>query len=181
MNSITRELLAYLDEQRAVLKSAFDAVPAELRAQAPAPERWSAVNVVEHLAIVEARVAKLLTQRIDEARAGLPPAAPGGAILPTINYQRMYDRSTRVKASDISNPTGLDSAAAWAALESAGSMLRAMLAANDGVDLSSVKHPHPRFGELSVYEWTAFLGAHEVRHADQIREDNPAKTKTAGL
>jgi hypothetical protein len=25
---------------------------------------------------------------------------------------------------------------------------------------------------LSVYQWVAFLGAHEVRHAEQIREDH---------
>ncbi len=71
MHSVTRELLAYLDEQRSVLKSAFESVPAELRELSPAPERWSAANVVEHLAIVETRVSKLLADRIEEARPQL--------------------------------------------------------------------------------------------------------------
>jgi hypothetical protein len=66
----------------------------------------------------------------------------------------------------------LDAAAAWTALENAGSMMRSMLVANDGLALSSITHPHPRFGPLSVYDWVAFLGAHEVRHAEQIREDH---------
>src|SRR5262245_425041 len=170
MHSMTRELLAYLDEQRSVLKSAFESIPVEMRDRPPAPERWSAANIVEHLAIVEARVTKILSDRIEEARSGLPADTNINPILPTINYTRMYDRSTRVKAPETAIPTGLDAATAWTALESSGSTMRAMLRANDGLSLSSVTHPHPRFGVLSVYEWVAFLGAHEVRHAEQIRE-----------
>jgi len=173
MHSITRELLAYLDEQRSVLKSAFESVPEDLRERTPAPDRWSAANIVEHLSIVEARISKVLSERIDEGRAGLSPETSTDPILPTIDYRRMYDRSTRVKAPEIAIPTGLDAASAWTALEDAGSKLRGVLLANDGLGLSSITHPHPRFGALSVYQWIAFLGAHEVRHAQQIREDIP--------
>jgi hypothetical protein len=171
MHSITRELLAYLDEQRSRLKSAFDSVPAGIRGRPPTPERWSAANVVEHLAIVETRISKILSERIEQARPGLVASTSTDPILPTINYKRMYDRSTRVKAPETAIPTGLDAASAWTALENAGSALRAMLISADGFALSSITHPHPRFGSLSVYEWIAFLGAHEVRHAEQIRED----------
>lgn len=170
MHSITHELLVYLDEQRSVLKSAFDSVPAELRNRPPAPERWSAANIVEHLAIVQARISRLLSERIEQVRSELSAEASSGPILPTIDYKRMYDRSNRVKAPETAQPTGLDAVSAWAALEKSASMMRAMLMANDGISLSSVTHPHPRFGELSVYQWVAFIGAHEVRHAEQIRE-----------
>ena len=113
MHSVTRELLAYLDEQRSVLKSAFESIPVELRELSPAPERWSAANVVEHLAIVETRVSKLLADRIEEARPELSPSTHTAPILPGIDYKRMYDRSTRVKAPETAIPTGLDAAAAW--------------------------------------------------------------------
>jgi DinB family protein len=180
MHAITSELLQYLDEQRTVLKSAFESVPPEMRDRLPAPERWSPANIVEHLAIVEARVAKLLSGRIDEARSGLAGQTSTAPILPSIDYKRMYDRSTRVKAPETALPTGLDASSAWSALENAGSMMRAMLIANDGLELSSVTHPHPRFGVLSVYEWVALLGAHEVRHADQIREETRATFQAPG-
>jgi hypothetical protein len=120
MHSITRELLAYLEEQRSVLKSAFESVPPEARDLPPAPERWSAANVVEHLAIVEGRISRLLSERIEEARAGLSPGTSADPILPTIDYKRMYDRSIRVKAPETAIPTGLDAGSAWTALESAG-------------------------------------------------------------
>jgi len=177
MRPITRELLAYLDEQRSILKSAFESVPSDMRDQPPSPERWSAVNIVEHLAIVEARVATILSNRIEEARAELSAETTTEPILPTIDYKRVYDRSTRVKAPEVAIPTGLDAASAWAALENAGSMLRAVLVQNDGLALSSITHPHPRFGLMSAYQWVAFLGAHEVRHAEQIREDHPQMLK----
>jgi DinB superfamily len=171
MHSITLELLTYLDDQRSVLKSAFESIPTEMRERPPAPDRWSAVNVIEHLSIVETRVSKILSERIEEGRSGLLAETGNAPILPTIDYKRMYDRSTRVKAPETAIPTGLGADAAWAALENAGSMLRGLVRANEGLALSAVKHPHPRFGMLSVYEWVAFLGAHEVRHAEQIRED----------
>src|SRR6185369_9421300 len=125
MHSITRELVAYLDEQRSVLKSSFESVPTGLRDRPPAPERWSAANIVEHLAIVEARISKLLSVRIDEARSTLSPETRTDPILPTIDYKRMYDRSTRVKAPETAIPAGLDAASAWLAFENAGTMMRA--------------------------------------------------------
>jgi hypothetical protein len=178
MHSVTHELLTYLDEQRSVLRSAFELIPAEMRDRPPAADRWSAANIVEHLAIVETRVCKFLSDRIEEARPGLVAETTTVPILPTIDYKRIYDRSVRFKAPETAIPTGLNAASAWIALENAGSMIRAMLRANDGIALSPVTHPHPRFGSLSVYEWIAFLGAHEVRHAEQIREGNPQVDKT---
>src|SRR5689334_6843961 len=170
MHSITSELLAYYDEQRAVLKAAFESVPPEMRDLSPGPNRWSAANIVEHLAIVETRVAGFLSERLAEARPGLQAETLSGPILPTIDYKRVHDRSTRVQAPETAIPTGLDAASAWAAFESAGLKMRAMIASFDGLAVSSVMHPHPRLGPMSVYQWVAFMGAHEVRHAEQIRE-----------
>jgi DinB superfamily len=153
--------------------------PAEVRELPPAPERWSAANIVEHLAIVEARVSKILSGRFEEARPGLAVSTRAEAFLPTIDYKRIYDRSTRVKAPETAVPTGLDAASAWTALENSGAMLRDLLVAGDGLELGAVTHPHPRFGVLSIYDWMAFLGAHEVRHAEQMREDTSQSMKTS--
>src|SRR5262245_7437659 len=108
MHSITRELLAYLNEQRSVLRSAFESVQPELWDRPPAPERWSTANIVEHLAIVQARISKLLSERIEAVRSELSPETNTGPILPTIDYKRMYDRSNRAKAPETALPTGLD-------------------------------------------------------------------------
>jgi hypothetical protein len=171
MHARIRELIDYLDEQRVVLRDAFDAVPAELRETPPAPDCWSAANTIEHLAIVEQRVAMLMTKKIEAARAeGAAPDAATDPILPTLGLSRVLDRSRRVDAPPAALPSGLSAAAAWEALESSGAAVRDVLRGSGDVDLGALAHPHPLFGPLSLYEWAGFIGAHEARHAEQIRE-----------
>jgi hypothetical protein len=177
MHPRTEELLAYLDEQRAVLRSAFDAIPLEARNRPPAPDQWSPTGIVEHLAIVDRRIAKVLATRIAEGRAaGAAPETSTDPILPTIETTRLLNRATRVAAPQVLHPTGLDADAAWAALERATIELRASIAEGDGLALSTITHPHPLFGPMSLYYWIAFVGAHEARHAAQIRECVEVKT-----
>jgi hypothetical protein len=177
MHPRTRELLDYLDEQRAVLRAAFDAVPAELRDRPPAPGQWSPTAIVEHLAIVDGRIARLLAKRIAEGRAaGVDHDTCPDPILPTIDTARVMNRQRRVPAPGVLEPTGLDADAAWAALERATMEVRASIAEGDGLALSTITHPHPLFGPLTLYDWIAFVGAHEARHAAQIRECVEVKT-----
>lgn len=128
---------------------------------------------MEHLAIVEGRMAGILSSRIREERAaGLAGETSSEPMLPNLDMARVSDRTTRVQAPDFALPTGLDGAAAWTQLEVATAALRAMLLSGDGLALANVIHPHSKLGPMSVYQWIAFLAAHESRHAAQIREMN---------
>ena len=42
--------------------------------------------------------------------------------------------------------------------------------AADGLALSQVTAKHPFLGVLNLYQWIGFIGYHDLRHADQIRE-----------
>jgi hypothetical protein len=171
MHPRTRELLTHFDVHRAILKSAFDSVPPGTRNQPPEPGRWSTANVVEHLAIVEGRMAGILSSRIREEReAGLAGETSAEPVLSNLDVVRVSDRTTRVQAPDFALPTGLEATAAWTQLEVATAALRAMLLSGDGLALANVMHPHSKLGPMSVYHWIAFLAAHESRHAAQIRE-----------
>lgn len=171
MHTRIEELMTHLDEQRAVLRAAFDAVPPAARDRRPAGGGWSAAGIIEHLAIVENRVAAVLAERIASARQdGLGAEVSEAPLLPTLNLARLIDRSSRFPAPEISHPTGLAAADAWAALERAGATVRQTLRSADGLALGEVMHPHPAFGPSSVYAWFGFIGSHEARHAAQIRE-----------
>jgi hypothetical protein len=171
MHTRTRELLDYLDQQRAVLRAAFDAIPAPLRDRAPADGRWSTGAIIEHLALVEARVSARLSPLISEARVGgLGAETSLEPVLPTINVGQVVDRSTRLTAPEATQPIGLSADAAWTALQDAGQGVRDLVSACDGLALATVSMPHPVFGPSSAYHWFAFVGAHEARHAAQIRE-----------
>jgi hypothetical protein len=169
MHARTKEVLTQFDTNRANLKSAYDSVPPARRNEAPAPGRWSTANVVEHLAIVESRMAGILSGRIGEEReAGLSGETSSEPL--RLEMSRISDRSTKVQAPDFAIPTGLEAAAAWTQLEVATAALRAMVLSGDGLSLGNVIHPHSRLGPMSVYQWIVFLAAHESRHAEQIRE-----------
>lgn len=175
MNPRIVELLAHLDSQRAVLRSAFEGVPAAMRDKPPAPGRWSPAGIVEHLAIVEQRVAGALAAKIAAARSeGIGPDPSTDPVLPTLELSRILNRSIQVSAPEMSHPTGLTPDAAWAALERSGAIVRETLRAADGVALGSIEHPHPVLGSLSLYHWFAIIGSHEARHAAQIREISAA-------
>ncbi len=172
MHPRTTELLAHLDAQRAYLRATVDAFPPDKLSVEPAPGRWSALGVLEHVAIVESRLAAMLKNKIDEARAaGLGAETELTPILPALRVDRFTNRSTKIKGSDALQPRGgRDLGALWQALDESRAALRGVLIGADGLALSQVTHPHPAFGPLDAYAWFAFLGSHETRHADQIRE-----------
>jgi hypothetical protein len=171
MPTRTDELLAHLDRARSTLRAAFDAVPPERRETAPAPDRWSPAQVLEHLAIVDTQIATLLRRGVRTATATgpLPPAADQRPVLSTVDEARLLDRERRLDAPPHARPTGNDAVAAWRALDEAHAALRDLLQATDGRDASAVRARHPFLGELDFHQWLAFVGFHALRHAAQIR------------
>jgi DinB family protein len=168
-----RELLDYLDGQRAALRAAFDAVPPNLRDRPPAPGRWSTAGVVEHLALAETRAAGRIADRVATARAeGCAAEQSTDPVLPTLNLTYILDRTRRANAPEPLHPTGLDAVAAWAALEHAGAAARQAVQSGDDLALAAITIVHPFLGEMSVCQYIANVGTHEARHAGQIHEIN---------
>jgi uncharacterized damage-inducible protein DinB len=172
MHPRTQEVLTNLDRQRTMLEQAVAAVPQPLRQRRPGPDRWSIAEVLEHLTLVEARIARLLDEQIATARAaGLGAERDSSAVTPTVDVARMLDRSQRLAARENSLPTaGLDADAALARLTELRRALRETLLAADGLALGDVVAQHPRLGPLNVYQWLVFVAAHEGRHTAQIHE-----------
>lgn len=163
------ELLDYIDRQTPALRAAYDSVPADRRAVRPAPDRWSAAEVVHHLAIVERALARRLVALIEQARA-LPPERDATPILPALAQERVMDRTTRFTSSEAAQPRDTDPARVWPEYEEARRAFREVVVNGDGLALGEVSAPHPALGELSGYGWIAFAGGHAARHAAQIRE-----------
>jgi uncharacterized damage-inducible protein DinB len=172
MHPRTEELLQYLDAQREILRAAVESVPAERREVSPEPGRWSVAGILEHLSRVETSIARLFTFRLTEAQArGLGPETETTPILATLGMEILQDRNRRVTASEAAQPHAqLDADAAWTALEAAGAAFREAFLAGDGLALGEIVHPHSALGPYTLYHWAAFVGAHEARHAAQIRE-----------
>jgi len=174
MHPRTAKLFEHLDQKRAALRAAVDEIPPELRHRRPAPERWSTIEILEHLARVERRLMYMFNQWLAEAREkGLPTEDPADPS-PAVNLEIVLNRGYKVTASEAVQPKGeLDEAAAWDDLEEARRDLKALIQETEGLPLGGIVRPHPNpvIGTLNLYQWFEFVGWHEARHTDQIRED----------
>ena len=143
---------------------------AETQAKArPDPERWSVLDCVEHVAIVEERffgwleaAEKLDAPRVDkEKELGLMARVP--------------DRSVRAKSPDAVVPTGRFQTLAEALEQFNARRTRSIQFAEDRCDdLYCLAAAHPRFGPVNGVELLIIVAGHSRRHAEQIRETRAA-------
>lgn len=184
MHSRLEEVLTYLDTQRAALLEAVNLVPAEMRDQKPAPDRWSVAQVLEHLLMIEKRVGMGVTKWVSDARAAkLGPETETSSVMASLPLELIVDRSQRRNAPEDVQPRGeIDAASAWTALEKARASLRAGALVGDGLALGEVIQKHPVLGPINIYQWLLFVGSHEGRHTAQVVEiaaDLKSQTNTA--
>jgi hypothetical protein len=165
-------LFTAIDAHRAALADAVASVPEPLRECRPVPERWSVAEILEHLSLVEAYVAGMLVRKIAEGRiAGLAAEEDMAPLPPSKRLLMVMERQQRVAAPSRLEPrSGMSVADAWAALGRSRQALRDAALSGDGLALATLTHPHPFAGPFNLYQWIAFVGAHEARHAAQIRE-----------
>jgi hypothetical protein len=165
------ELVRHLDDNRRALRAAVDAVPVADRGRRPAPDRWSVAEVIEHLAIVEDRVAARLTEAFDATPPAELPQGHSAQSVDRTFLHRVGNRTSRFKTGPSSEPKGgIDTEAAWAAAASSRDAFLRLLERSEGRDVGGIAFPHPAFGPLTFYQWAIFLSGHDARHADQIRE-----------
>jgi uncharacterized damage-inducible protein DinB len=171
MHPRIKELVEYLDVQRAALLDAASALPSARWTEHPAPGRWSVADLLEHLQIVERSCAGVIAKRANEARAaGHPTETSTSSKLETSDPNGLLDRSKRLEAPARVAPTGTLSADdARAGVERSRAELNAAIAVADGLELESIRHTH-RFGDLDLYQWIQFVGQHEQRHVAQMVE-----------
>ena len=171
MHPRLQELFAYLNLRRNALREAVDAVPEAQRSQPPEPGRWSVADVLEHLALVEGRFTTTLANRLVEAKAaGLAEERDVSPIVGTFDQAGVLDRTSRREAPEVVRPRGVDWNSAWSRLEETRRSFLEVFLSADGLALGDVAYVHPRLGSLNLYQWGIWMGAHEGRHTEQIRE-----------
>jgi len=171
MHPHLEHVFSRLDRSRAALRAAVDSVPSEARESRPAPDRWSAAEVVEHLSIVERIFGARIEQAIQARAAELNRETAERAQLPDAIVTRMADRVNKRQAVEAALPTGtLSCEAAWTAFVNGHERVSAVVGAADGLALGDVTVDHPFFGTLTIYQWIELMAAHEARHTEQIKE-----------
>lgn len=166
------EITRYVDTQRSAVLAAAEPLPPARWTERPAADRWSVSEVMEHLHRVERGTARLIGLRAAEARAaGHPVEEEESSLLHCLDGARLTDRSRPITAPERVAPAGgWSRTAALEALASSRAELHAAIGAADGLALQSLRHEHPRLGDIDMYQWILFIGQHEARHAEQLHE-----------
>ena len=166
------ELRDYVDAQRSALLSTASAVPRERWTERPGPDRWSLVELFEHLYKVEHGSARAIARAAAAARAaGHPLETDTHSVFGSLDAARLRDRSRRLEVPERVAPSGTWTAdEALEKLAASRAELHDAIEAGNGLALGSVYQTHARLGELDLYRWILFIGEHEERHVQQAAE-----------
>jgi hypothetical protein len=176
MHPRTAELTGFLADCHATFAAAVNGVAPGHREQRPEDGRWSIAEIVDHVAVVDRRLERLLAAAIAAAGPDGPgPESDSGAVIPAFDTRRLTDRTRRVTSTEASRPRpDVSDADAMAAWRTATDAFDRFVAGTNGLALGTLHLPHPVFGRLDGYQWIIFAGAHELRHAEQVREVDAA-------
>jgi len=157
-------ILQALDDSRAELHAAMEGLTDEQTRTRPAPNRWSVLDCVEHLFVVEGRV----LARLENPEQTPAPDANAAREQKLTNVDK---RDTRISAPDASLPVGRFTSLTQA-LDSfdAARTHTIAFAKSRGAGVYTISSVHPVFGPLNGADTLILAAAHTRRHIDQIRE-----------
>jgi uncharacterized damage-inducible protein DinB len=159
------EIVQHLERGRADFLASVAGLSASQAAMRPDPARWSVLDCVEHVTIVEERFLGWLdsAKKLDEPRVDKEKEA--GLLV------RVADRSTRAQAPEAVVPNGRFTTLEQALEQFNANRNRSVQFAQDRSDeLYSLAAEHPRFGPMNGAEFLMIITAHARRHAAQIQE-----------
>lgn len=161
-----RQAREYLDKTEAGLRDAVQGMSEAQWKFKPAPGRWCAAEVLEHLAIVAGSAEQQVKNMAD---APAPPADRDAKAIDARILAAVPDRSTKLRAPNAILPTGRR-----APVESQQELfahcrdLRSWLDSAD--HLRGHVIPNEFLGPLDGYQWILLVAAHNARHTKQILE-----------
>jgi hypothetical protein len=159
------EIVRALEDSRKEFCAAVEGVSEEHAKVSPAAGRWSVLECVEHVAVVEQRFLSRLEV------AGQPPAPPPDKQKEAELAVRVTDRASRAQAPDPVQPSGRFLSLAQALEYFNAARTRTIEFATARCDdLYHLAWEHPRFGPLNGNEVLVITAGHARRHAAQIRE-----------
>lgn len=186
MHPALAEIAANIDADREALRRAWrDLTQAQLDFR-PVPEAWSVGENLDHLALVERGIARLLHKKIDEITAAGNHAAPGlPSQIGSLDHVPVRDRTNyRLKVpASVAPRHSVPAEELNRSLDDTRDAMRKALAALALYDLTQHTFPHPALGTLNLYQWILFVGQHERRHLAQIEAilDDPNFPRGTGL
>ncbi len=170
VNQRLSEIITLLDTNRDALRATIRDVNPAFATMRSRSDDWSAAAIVEHLAIIEDVISRMLAKLVRQAReGGAGPPVSDESVLSSLDKYRVTEVLQKIKAPTSLNPaedTQIEDS--FAILEKKRADLKETLMNSADIDLGAAKRPHPMCGDLNVYQWAVFVAQHEERHRRQI-------------
>jgi hypothetical protein len=157
-------LITILEAGRRDFLEAAQSVPQGQASRKPAPQCWSVLECIEHVAVAEGRFLSWIS-----SGTAIQPQRDTDKEIRLFNTIR--SRATKIEAPEPVRPQGRFETleAALAAFNEARD-LSIQLVQDRGDSLYSIGANHPRFGNMNGAEVIHLIDGHARRHAEQIRE-----------
>jgi hypothetical protein len=160
-----KQILQLLADSREALFASVANVSEEKARIRPAPDQWSVLDCVEHVAITE----HFMLTTISTKLAPAPPFGDHGR--EEFFLREVANRARKIGAPDRAHPTGRFPTLAAALEQFKQSRARSIeFVEHCDKDLRAHTGPHPLFGPITGQEYLIILALHPARHAAQIRE-----------
>ena len=175
------ELLSYMDTTRERLLATVRGLNPSFAGVRSRGDSWSAEENLAHLALVEERIARLVEEGVEWAKANdVGPEKSDESVMSSLDQFSLADPvekrkspATIIPAEGRSVEESVDALIAWRA------RLKAALLAGQGFDLTDVRKPHPVAGSMNIHQWALFAAQHEERHRKQIERTMDEVTELA--
>ncbi|MHA7584243.1 DinB family protein [Paenibacillus vandeheii] len=151
------------DDIRSQIWEAISGLNEEQLNLRPTPERWSMMQVLRHLNLMESIIVKQARTALEKEQTVSVDKKP---------YELTLDRSHSVNAPAHLQPPAEPEALANVRndLETSHQALMHVAQDHEAELLRSKSFPHPVFGEMDLAQWVDFASYHEERHLAQIQD-----------
>ncbi|SDJ50307.1 DinB family protein [Salimicrobium halophilum] len=152
-----------LEDKRKILNEYIEKVPEEEAGKKPSEDKWSVLEILEHLYLMEGFIVQKIDEVIKNGDVNTAETKP---------IERTTNRSYKVEAPEALRPKGTFSSLEEAkdGLNKTREATTFLLHNKSEETLQSYSFPHPSFGNMNLEQWVEFIGWHELRHLDQMKE-----------
>jgi hypothetical protein len=165
------QIFETIDETRSRLFNRVGGLSDEQVNSRPDKGAWTVAEIVEHLAIIENKLLRMMTVMLTKAEGAGAASGNSPVEIKPFSLDKLIERSQKEKysAPEAVRPTGeVPLADSLARMRRSRADLHALRPRVEKTNLSGATYPHPFAEALNFYEWLAFIGVHEERHLRQI-------------
>jgi len=172
MKKNLEEIINYIEEVRSDIKNYVQDKEDHLLQNTNDANSWSPNEVLQHLYKTEIYITELLNRQIERAKKkDLTSVDETTSYLHSLDEFEIEIVNEKFNAPELSKPGGsMDSEVVLHQMGESRSELIKLLREFSQYDMTGIEFPHPAYGRMNMIQWVLFLGKHEERHFNQIKQ-----------